>query len=289
VSNPFKAIGKAFKAVVKVVKKVALPALAIGAVVLTGGAALGVLPALGGAGGLLAGIGITGPLAGVLTSAATSATIGAVGSALTGGSIIKGATTGLIVGGAMGGLGALMNPAASASNAVSAAGNATKTGATAANAAGNVATTALPSATSQASAFTKAFTPFAGNGAVPALGGVPTVAAVPTSVAAVPAAASVPSSGGFLSSVLGNDPMVRAMAVQGLGNGISAASASRDQQRAREQIIDNYSGEAVAGLPRMGAGLGAALPDAGEFYNSRVYGQSRLRYDPQTGEVRMVG
>ena len=40
-SGVFKAVGKVFKGVVKVIKKVALPALAIGAIVLTGGAAIG--------------------------------------------------------------------------------------------------------------------------------------------------------------------------------------------------------------------------------------------------------
>ena len=71
-SNPFKAIGKVFKKVVKVVKKIALPAIMIGAAVLTGGAALGLLPSVGsmlGAGGL----GLSAGLTSVISSAGTGA------------------------------------------------------------------------------------------------------------------------------------------------------------------------------------------------------------------------
>ena len=50
-SKLLKSIGKVFKKIVKVVKKFALPILAIGAIVLTGGAALGLaLPSLGSVG-----------------------------------------------------------------------------------------------------------------------------------------------------------------------------------------------------------------------------------------------
>lgn len=109
-SNPFKAIGKAFKAVVKVVKKVAVPALIIGAVVLTGGAALGALPAIG---SVLGSIGITGTMASVLggaiSSAAVGAGVGGLTAAISGKDVwsgIKGgALTGAITGGIAGGLG----------------------------------------------------------------------------------------------------------------------------------------------------------------------------------------
>lgn len=104
-SNPLKAIGKAFKSVVKVVKKVALPALMIGAVVLTGGAALGVLPAVG---SVLGSIGISGTLASVLGGAISMGAVGAVtgglASAVSGGNILKGATGGFLAGAATGGV-----------------------------------------------------------------------------------------------------------------------------------------------------------------------------------------
>lgn len=111
-SGVFKAIGKVFKKVVKVVKKVAIPALMIGAIVLTGGAALGVLPAMG---TMLGGIGISGTLASVLGGAISMGAVGAVtgglGAAASGKSIWKGAQTGFLVGaatgGVMGGLGAV--------------------------------------------------------------------------------------------------------------------------------------------------------------------------------------
>jgi hypothetical protein len=105
-SNPFKAIGKVFKKVVKVVKKIALPALMIGAVVLTGGAALGALPALG---TILGSVGISGTLASVLGGAISMGAVGAVTGglmgAVTGQGFMKGATTGFLGGALTGGIG----------------------------------------------------------------------------------------------------------------------------------------------------------------------------------------
>lgn len=104
-SNPFKAVGKIFKKVVKVAKKVAIPALMIGAVVLTGGAALGALPALG---TMLGSIGISGTLASVLGGAISMGAVGAVtgglGALATGGSVWKGAQGGFLAGAATGGV-----------------------------------------------------------------------------------------------------------------------------------------------------------------------------------------
>lgn len=113
-SGVFKSIGKVFKKVVKVVKKVAVPALIIGAVVLTGGAALGALPALG---TVLGSVGITGTMASVLGGAISSAAIGAVSNAAmaaaTGGNIwkagVRGGVMGAVTGGIGGGLG-LISP-----------------------------------------------------------------------------------------------------------------------------------------------------------------------------------
>lgn len=109
-SGVFKKIGKVFKKVVKVVKKVAIPALMVGAVVLTGGAAIGALPAIGTVLGKLA---ISGTLASVLGGAISMGAVGAVTSGamagLSGGSIWKGMkkgfVTGAVTGGVMGGLG----------------------------------------------------------------------------------------------------------------------------------------------------------------------------------------
>lgn len=102
-SGVFKAIGKVFKSVVNVVKKIALPALMIGAVVLTGGAALGLLPAVGTMiGGLGLSAGLTTVLTGAITYGALGAGIGGLTAAISGKNILKGATTGFI-GGAIGG------------------------------------------------------------------------------------------------------------------------------------------------------------------------------------------
>ncbi len=104
-SGVFRAIGKVFKGIVKVVKKVALPALMIGAVVLTGGAALGALPALG---TILGSIGISGGLAaalgGAISAGAIGAGVGGLTAAVTGGNILKGATRGFVGGAITGGL-----------------------------------------------------------------------------------------------------------------------------------------------------------------------------------------
>ena len=113
-SGVLKGVGKVFKKVVKVVKKYALPILAVAAVVLTAGAALGVIAPLAGSGGLLASVGVKGLLATVLTKAATAATIGAIGSAVTGGNVIKGATRGFVAGAVLGGVGAALGGTAAA-------------------------------------------------------------------------------------------------------------------------------------------------------------------------------
>lgn len=108
-SGVLKGIGKVFKKVVKVVKKVAIPALAIGAIVLTGGAALGLLPAVG---TLVGGLGLSAGLTTVLTGAITTGAIGAGAGLLTGG--IKGMSKGFLMGAATGGIMAgagLMGPA----------------------------------------------------------------------------------------------------------------------------------------------------------------------------------
>ena len=117
-SNPFKAVGKIFKTVAKVAisparailgkklfKKILLPALMVGAVVLTGGAAIGALPAMG---SMLASVGISGTMASVLGGAISMGAVGAVTGGLTaaigGGNILKGATGGFLMGAATGGV-----------------------------------------------------------------------------------------------------------------------------------------------------------------------------------------
>lgn len=107
-SGVFKGIGKIFKGVVKVVKKVAIPALMIGAVVLTGGAAIGALPSLG---TMLGGLGLSAGVSSALAGAISSGAVGAVVGGLTGGwkGAKKGFLGGAITGGVMGAAG-MMGP-----------------------------------------------------------------------------------------------------------------------------------------------------------------------------------
>ena len=112
-SGIFKAIGKIFKKVIKIVKKVLPYALMIGAVVLTGGAALGILPAVGTVlGGLGLSAGVTSILTGAVISGAVGAGLGAITSAVTGNSILKGATAGFIGGAISGGVLGAISPTA---------------------------------------------------------------------------------------------------------------------------------------------------------------------------------
>jgi hypothetical protein len=80
-SGILKGLGKVFKKVFKVVKKVLPYALAIGAIVLTGGAALGVLPAVG---TVIGGLGLSAGVTAALTSAVTMAGWGGLAGLVTG-------------------------------------------------------------------------------------------------------------------------------------------------------------------------------------------------------------
>lgn len=229
-SNPFKAIGKVFKSVVKVVKKVALPALMIGAVVLTGGAALGVLPAVG---SVLGSIGISGTLASVLggaiTAGATGALLGGATSALSGGSFWKGATSGFlggaVTGGLLGGLG-VVGPNGifgSMGHGAAAAGQAAATGAI------NVNSAATASAVN---GWLGSSTGLAATGAA---------APVATGAGAMSAGATGAASGGggFLGNLFGSGQGFQLLG--GLLNGFSAGKEKQAELKAQQQAIrDQY-------------------------------------------------
>lgn len=269
-SNPIKAIGKAFKSVVRVIKKVALPALAIGAVVLTGGAALGVLPGLGGAGGPLASLGIKGALASVLTSAATSATIGAGLSAVTGGNIIKGATTGFITGGVLGGANAALGGAkglgaTAASGSSSGASNAL-------NVIDNGKIAAMGSGSTNGFASTAAASGKAG-GLGAAMGGEAVINPVAASTGPV-------TSGGGILGFLNRNQIVGGMAIQGLGQGLMASEQNKAAQRERDQIAANYGDG--SGLPQYQS-QGNNFANAADVFNAAIYAGKKIEYDPKTG------
>jgi len=294
-SNPFKAIGKVFKKVVKVVKKVALPVLAIGAVALTGGAALGLLPSIGSIAGSL---GLSSTLTGILSSAAQAATFGAVGSALTGGNILKGATMGFVTGGLMGGLGGALG--GTANQAAQAATGATDAAGSVANAAGSAgasgASAALPPVAEGAS-FDQAFSPLASQGGSGGLGtasnaaataAMPTMAGgnVPT-VAGNTAQAVQAANGGGLMGFLNRNPTMSGMILQGLGSGLMASEQAKQAAKERKAIEDSYNGieDSLFYLPANNGG--PALPDAGTTFNNRVYG--KIAVDKNTGRLVNVG
>lgn len=210
-SNPFKAIGKVFKSVVKVVKKVALPALMIGAVVLTGGAALGALPALG---TILGSVGISGTLASVLGGAISMGAVGAVGGFITGG--MKGAKMGFLggalTGGVLGGVGVIGANGVFGANGLLGMGQ----GSAATSATGAVANTAQMTGLATPAGFT--------TGAVEAaIGAAPTLAgAAPLATQAAAAGAGV--AGGTGGGLLGQ---LAPTLLQGAGQIISGFSQGK--------------------------------------------------------------
>lgn len=279
------------------VKKVALPVLAIGAVVLTGGAALGVLPATGalsGVGGLASSLGLSSGLTSVLTTAATSATIGAVGSALTGGNIIKGATGGFVAGAALGGVSAALGGAAKAGTAAADAASSGASGA------GNAASTFAERVASAPGLDVISNGSLSGSGLASrglgsALGGSAASSGLAAATGAgggvlapvVASAAPVTSGSGILGFINSN-PVVSGMALQGLGQGMLAREQSKEAQRNRDAIAANYAD--TSGLPTYSSpngGLGQ--PNAADVFNAAIYAGKKAVYDPSTGRVSVGG
>lgn len=279
-SNPFKAIGKAFKSVVRVVKKIALPALAIAAVVLTGGAALGVLPSVG---SVLGGLGISASstLGGILMGAAKAATFGAVGSALTGGNIVKGATAGFITGGILGG----------ANAALGGLGKAAQAGAGGLGNASSINQTALESLRSGTSAATSgasgAVTQGLGTAANAAAqgGGVAAATGAGAPVVAPVAASATPVSSGGVMGFLNRNPIVGGMVIQGLGQGLMANEQNKAAQRERDQIAANYAD--TSGLPQYQSPGGNGYAPAADVFNAAIYSGKKVSYDPNTGKLKV--
>ncbi|MEO1169905.1 MAG: hypothetical protein AAFW97_14465 [Pseudomonadota bacterium] len=306
-SSPFKAVGKVFRKVVKTAKKVALPALAIGAAVVTGGAALGVLGPAG-----LGSLGISVGLQGVISTVGTGALIGGAGALLTGKNVIKGATLGGVIGGVTGGLSLAMGSpitglgmgssqavagqtASTASEAVSNASKSliskgiptaaapAKTAATAATEAigESVAGKGLGSAVSNAQ-FPKGPPPFS-PGAEEILVTAPQEA---VAAAAAPSAAGVPTvpvaaqpSGG-VGDFVGRNPLLVGGLLQGLGSAVSGPENSA------VDVIDargaNYGAPSEFGDSYTPPG---ARTPSEAFANEGTY---RWRLNPQTREIERV-
>lgn len=290
-SGVLKSIGKVFRKVIKTVKKFALPILAIGAVVLTGGAALGALPALG-AGGL----GLSTTMTAVVTAAAKGAAIGALGSAVTGGNILKGASMGALAGGLTGGIGAIAGGAGgAASAATSAAGGLPGTasgalGGSIVNAGAGAALhtgSALGGSLSGAASGIGSVASGIGGGFSSTLGGSPSVAG--PSYTTMPTNIPAPRTGG-IGGIFGNmDPMMKGQLISGIGQGLLANEQQKAQRRAekeeRDRIEANYSGIGDS-LFRADAPSNTGQ-SPGTRFNAPVYG--RVTYDPQTGRILPKG
>lgn len=267
-SGLFKSIGKVFKKVIKVVKKIALPALAIAAVIVTGGAALGLIPAIGGMaitglGTLASALGASSAVAGILSTAATGATIGMIGGFLTSGNLkgaIKGASMGFLTGGVLGGLGQIVG---GIGGAVGGAGTA---------APGVIAETGA------AAGFTPVgMTSGALEGAIGASGASSVTGAL---ASAAPAAAAAGSGGGGgILGFLSQNPLLASGLLKGIG-GALAGNPDMDIYKARQK---SYEG-VIPYKPHDWADP-SGLPRASDHYNSLIYGQSKYEYDHATGRI----
>lgn len=258
-SGLIKSIGKAFKKIAKVVKKVALPALAIGAVILTGGAAIGALPALSASIGSL---GLSSGLSAALVTAAKGATMGFITSAATGGNPIKGATTGFVTGGLLGAANAALKPATAALGAAS-------SGASTAAGAATDAAVSLP-----------------GTGATISLPNVAAQGASQVASAAVPAATTAATTattagGGGLLSFLNQNPILAGQVLQGVGGGLMAKAQAGEERKLLKQIGANYDGFAGVG----GSTGDPSLPQGSQLYSPMSYGIGKVQFDPKTGRI----
>lgn len=265
-SGILKGIGKVFKKVGKVLKKVALPVLAIGAVVLTGGAALGLLPAVSSVvGGLGLSAGLTTALTGVVSGAGWGGIVGGIVGGKKG--FLKGAMMGGLTGGVLSATGAL---GATASGSASAAGGAAPAAAPVAGSGGLISTSAELAQ---------------GIAAVPSN----LTAAVPSlSSAAAPALV-----GGGAGGLLGSNPYVLPSLLQGAGNALSAneqnKALSKREKKQAEQRAANYRVTEGLLTPDYRQPSSAQRLDPADRFNPAYYDRVQPRtqyvYDEQLGQV----
>lgn len=270
-SGVVKAVGKVFKPVVKLVKKIAPIALGIGALVMTGGAALGAMPAWGSAiSGLTGSLGLGSTMTGVLTGAVTQAgygaAIGGLTSAVTGGNVLKGmkggAVTGAITGGLMGGMGFETDPLKGLG----------KEGAESAAADGlseiSISATRRPESVLSATSGGQAAAASSAGGAAPGF----------------------LEAGGWLER---NQELASGL-IGGVGSGITAHMdnqfVKKENQRQRDWITDNYQ---TSGRGLLNAGSTDYIhrqpqrPTPEQRYDPRTYG-GRYIYSPEQGRVVFV-
>jgi hypothetical protein len=274
-SGVAKAIGKVFKKVANVVKKVAPIALAAGAILFTGGAALGLTAGFGGAiAGALGSVGIstTGALGSILTGAVTQAgygaAIGGVASMVGGGDFEDGAAIGAIGGAITGGL----TGAVGAMGAPAAASAPSTTGAM------TVSSKGLPAA---GMPMARPAGLMAATSAAPATVAAPAVAAPAGLASAAPAAGK-----GFWDFV--NTPAVAstiAGAAQGALSGMGEGDDSTEQQIAwnREQqdrVTSSY--DIDPGALDSGA---SAVSSVDKARTTSIPRRARARWSPEAGRI----
>lgn len=289
-SSVFKGIKKVFKKVFKAVKKVLPVVLAVGAIVFTGGAALGLTAATwGGAGGVAASIGsaiggtgvVGSALSGAIYQAGVGAAIGGTISAASGGSFSKGAKAGAITGAITGGVSGAyghLKTAAQSGGAMQSAGTQPS----------GAVTSPLPDAgASQAGVNIDA----AGN---------MTNASAAANMPPVNLQGS-PGIGSKIGSKIGglfnqggwmerNQDLVGNV-VKGIGGGLAAgaeADAERDLLRERHNLTSqNYAGTDPGRGYNGASGSRSGLMPSQRF-SADYYGSFEYRYNPETARIERV-
>lgn len=266
----------------KLIRKVALGAVMVGAVVMTGGAALGVLPSLG---TMVGGLGLSAGLTSALTGAISTGAVGAVTGALGGG--FKGATKGFLLGaatgGVLGGIGVL-GPNGLIGGGKAAAGAASSSLSTGPGLSSSIANATLP-ATTTAPALGLAAPGMSGGIGVPSFinAAAPSVAStVAPLTTALPNVAAAAGNGGGIGGFLTQNPMLTLMAGKAI-TGAATPSASSEAARAQEKEGANLfsgaytnSGFGASGSYRVPDRLKAAAPSP------------RFRLNRQTMEVEEI-
>lgn len=287
-SSVVKGIKKAFKKVGKFLKKALPIVLAVGALVFTGGAALGLTSvAWGGAGGIastigsaIGGSGVVGSaLTGAITQAGYGALAGGVISKASGGSFSQGAKAGAITGAITGGVSHAYGHLKNAAQGIQGPGVQ----------ANGVKTTAMPDAGAPTGQYLDAAgNPISTEQAVAAGTNVPGVPGTPPP----PTGLSQKLAGAFKEGgwVERNQDLVGNV-VKGVGGALVAggeADAEKDLLRERQRLTAaNYAGtDPGANYRPAQPGSGGLMPS--QRFSANYYGSFEYRYNPETARIERV-
>ena len=267
-SGILKSIGRVFKKAVKAVKKVALPVLAIGAVIVTGGAALGALPAVGS----LVGTSVLGStaLASAITTGITTAGLGGAIGFVTSGGKLKGLTKGALVGGLTGGV----LGAAGAMTANAGAGGAMNLGIGKAGTIAGMGQSAAGVAPGEAASGLIDPVLSGGVDAASAAGASIGEATATTAAKGLGSSLVAKTGGGLLGGMDGiGKALLLGNVINGLGSGLTQRAQAQDEKAKERRIRESYAG--TGGLWMTPQGL-EAMPTA----------STQFAYDP--GSKRIV-